>query len=340
MAVYRGGVRSRTPPAVGGERAACPVCPPARFILWYTHGIRMVKRSIPRIKTFAIHLVYAVAGLAALDLLSLLQKIFIGAPLGIAGFIVPSIYGAITGEIIGLWAERLRRRNRALQSHLLERRFLLRDLHHRTQNNLQIVSSLLNLERADGGDVQRSLDRIDLLAAIYRILYETDADYTVALDEFLPAYAAEVCRNWCPCAAEENVSADHIVVSLDTAVVLGMIVNEVISELDDALCADGGTPTFTLSMEEPRRCRLAVTVPFAVNPTHCEHLGSAGEFRADLITMIGSQIAAAVTVDLTDQFAFTITFDPHAQRVDPAVRTETDTILGRRDRTRSRGAPT
>lgn len=269
----------------------------------------------------------------------MIQKLAIGAPLGLEGFIVPTLYGAITGEIIGLWAENLRRRHRALQTRLIERRYLLRDLHHRIQNNLQIVSSLLNLERADGGDIQRSIDRIDLLGAIHRVLHEIDADYTVGLEEFLPAYAAEVCHNWGACAASQHVVAERVAVSLDTAVILGMIVNEVISELDDALCSAGTAPVFRLATEGARLCRLEIAVPVMVHEVHRDHLDSAGEFRADLISMIGSQIAAHVMVDGTDMFRCTITFDPHTQRVDPAVRGDTAATLGHGTRIRTRGAP-
>ena len=110
---------------------------------------------------------FFLVGAALLSVLSLIQKLAIGAPITVGGFLIPVIYGGISGALIGLWAGRLQERNQQLEQALTARRWMLRDLHHRVQNNLQVVSSILDLEQSENSVTGRvSGLRIDLIAAL------------------------------------------------------------------------------------------------------------------------------------------------------------------------------
>jgi two-component sensor histidine kinase len=107
-------------------------------------------------------------GIGILVLASIIQKLAIGVPLVPEGFVAPVVTGSILGLLLGLWMHRdrqnqqrlrrhareatalneeLSRRERDLRSALSNREALLSEVHHRVRNNLQILSSLVSLER-------------------------------------------------------------------------------------------------------------------------------------------------------------------------------------------------
>lgn len=271
-------------------------------------GTKSFVRGIPR------HAAYFVAGAAALALLSTLQKTIIGASFTIDGYIVPTLYGGVTGALIGVWAERLRRQNRRLVRHIVERQYLLRDLHHRIQNNLQIVSSLLYLDSRDFNGLNESRARIDLMALLHNVLYDIEADYHVDLAHFFPVYVAQVCTFQCDCDGRTLVKSDSVVVPLDTAVVLGMIINEVVAELHLVYCNAAEKPRFDLRQQQDGRCVFTLTVFQDVPDERVANLTRAGTFRCDLIESLGDQIGATLAIGDEIPFRVLITFDPAHQR--------------------------
>jgi two-component sensor histidine kinase len=82
-------------------------------------------------------------------------------------------------------------RDRALSENLIQRDGLLREIHHRVKNNLQVISSLLNLQQRSLADpaaraaMSDTRQRIAALALIYRALYEGADLRKVNLADFL-----------------------------------------------------------------------------------------------------------------------------------------------------------
>ncbi|WP_162998121.1 MULTISPECIES: sensor histidine kinase [Brevundimonas] len=97
----------------------------------------------------------------------------------------------VLGKTLDELAENIEARDRSLTASLAEKDALLREIHHRVKNNLQIISSLLNLQqraltdpaaRAAIGDTRQ---RISALALIYRTLYQSADIRQADLGDFL-----------------------------------------------------------------------------------------------------------------------------------------------------------
>jgi two-component sensor histidine kinase len=92
------------------------------------------------------------------------------------------------GDVFARMAEHIRARESELKTSLEQKDVLLREIHHRVKNNLQIVTSLLNLRaRAIGTPAARAAlheaqTRITALALVYRFLYEHNDLDIVDLD--------------------------------------------------------------------------------------------------------------------------------------------------------------
>jgi len=127
---------------------------------------------------------------------------------------------------------------RFLIQSLNEKELLLREVHHRVKNNLQIVSSIVSLQRGDedpASPVSRSLidieSRIWSMALVHELLYENEsfafldfAAYTRQLcDHLIYSYLTDPRRVRFVCEVDSNVR-----LPLEKAIPLGLIINELV----------------------------------------------------------------------------------------------------------------
>ena len=125
----------------------------------------------------------------------------------------------------------------ALQASLREREVLLKEVHHRVKNNLQVISSLLRLEgsrsampetRATLGDMQ---GRIHAMAVLHEALYRSGSFAAVDLGLYLKQLATQSFRSYV--GSQGNVQLrlqlDSAEVGMDQAMPCGLLVNELLS---------------------------------------------------------------------------------------------------------------
>jgi hypothetical protein len=282
------------------------------------------------------NLLYFLAGALVLSLLSTVQKVIIAAPVTVDGFLVPVIYGGVTGSLIGVWAERLKTQNRRLQELIVARQWMLRDLHHRIQNNLQVVSSVLDLELAGcndcaGGGAAGSASRlrIDLLAGIHQVLYELNAQYEVDLRDLLERHLRAVYGRFCGGVVDGAVAPDSggiktpdtpaappLEVPLDTAVVVTMIVNEMIAECEGYWNCELESSLSVACSGDRGRCEVRVHLPAAVVNRVPDYDADSDRilFRDTLVRALADQIGAEATITWQPELSGTISFAPDEQR--------------------------
>lgn len=130
-----------------------------------------------------------------------------------------------------------RRVNEALKASLREKETLLREVHHRVKNNLQIIASLLNLQMRgirDGAarDAMMTVrSRVNALALIHRTLYETDEMQQVELGGFLRALAEQVSDflDASERHIDVRVAVPTVLVPAETAVTVALLVTEALT---------------------------------------------------------------------------------------------------------------
>ncbi len=135
-----------------------------------------------------------------------------------------------------------------LRSSLHEKEILLKEVHHRVKNNLQIVSSLLRLQEGDEAgpsrNLQESQNRIRSMALIHEHLYQSQDLANIDFSAYLKELVDNLLASYG--ARSERVRAEVRVLtcplSLDTAIPCGMIVNELVANaLEHAFGTEGGT---------------------------------------------------------------------------------------------------
>lgn len=124
-----------------------------------------------------------------------------------------------------------------IKSSLKEKEVLLKEIHHRVKNNLQIISSLLNLQSASlsdpkGRDILReSRNRVMAMAMIHEKLYQDKDLSKLSFDNYLKQlidFLVSAYKNdGNKITVKYNVESIHL--SLDISISLGLIVNELVS---------------------------------------------------------------------------------------------------------------
>lgn len=120
---------------------------------------------------------------------------------------------------------------------LQEKEVLLREVHHRVKNNLQAVSNLLYLQSAYVGEdrvqqmFREAQDRIKSIALIYEKLYQTNNLAQINLAEYVSSLVEQLLLSYAarPESIQLAVQAENLTLSVDTAVPLGIIINELVT---------------------------------------------------------------------------------------------------------------
>ncbi|MBD1807576.1 PAS domain S-box protein [Microcoleus sp. FACHB-SPT15] len=124
-----------------------------------------------------------------------------------------------------------------LEASLREKEVLLKEVHHRVKNNLQVVSSLLDLQsqRIQEPQVlemfQNSQSRVRSMALIHEKLYQSKSLSRVNFADYIESLAMHLIQNYAvdPDRISLQLNLEPILLNLDTAIPCGLILNELVS---------------------------------------------------------------------------------------------------------------
>jgi two-component sensor histidine kinase len=114
---------------------------------------------------------------------------------------------------------------------------LLKEVHHRVKNNLQVIASLLNLQSRQVRDAQtvemfkESQNRVQSMALIHERLYQSNDATRVDFESYLRTLMAYLFASYgsSNTAIALTLNVDHITFGIDTAIPCGLIVHELVA---------------------------------------------------------------------------------------------------------------
>lgn len=131
----------------------------------------------------------------------------------------------------------LQEKNNEIEKSLVEKEFLMKEIHHRVKNNLQIVSSLLSLQSNFIKDelaleaVKDSQNRVHSMSLIHQSLYTEENLSSINIEEYISKLLLNLCNSYN--TSEKNISITHSIsplfIDVDTVVPIGLIINEIIT---------------------------------------------------------------------------------------------------------------
>ena len=150
-------------------------------------------------------------------------------------------------------AKAVRETKRALK----EKDILLREIHHRVKNNLQVISSLLSLQSGQhvGGSpyevLQDTQNRVKSMSLIHEKLYMASDISHIDFDDYLKVLVDHMAMSYMinPDSVKIDVNVDDIVLDVDTAISCGLVVNELVSNSMKYAFKDQAEGKISISME-------------------------------------------------------------------------------------------
>ena len=125
-----------------------------------------------------------------------------------------------------------------LQNSLAEKELLLKEIHHRVKNNLQIISSLLNLQLQTIEDpnihykFKESIDRVNSIASLHNLLYYSKTFENISVRNYFSTIVNSLKHTYnlkINVIVNVDIEMDKDELDIDTAIPCGLILNEIIS---------------------------------------------------------------------------------------------------------------
>lgn len=205
-----------------------------------------------------------------------------------------------------------------LKQSLREKDVLLKEVHHRVKNNLQVINSLLSLQSQEFPDpilreaLVESQNRIRSMAMVHEQLYSAGDLAGIDFGEYISRLAGQLMRLVTRPGISYEVESDRVSIGIDVAVPCGLIVNELISNaLKHAFQGRAkGAIFISLHPEGKDFATLVVRddgvgIPAALDPETVASMG------LTLVTSLTKQIHGTLVLDRTAGTSFTIRFQLH-----------------------------
>jgi len=215
--------------------------------------------------------------------------------------------------------QRVYERTAELSTTLNEREVLLKEIHHRVKNNLQVISSLMNLQLRRIADpatreaLQEGQARVQAIALIHEMLYQSRDYGNVPFSEYARKLAANIF-SMAGVSVDRitlDLSIEDVALAVDKAIPCGLILNELITNALKHGFPEGrrGKVRVALVKASMGRLRLSVEddgigLPPAFDPLQTQSLGM------HLVHTLAEQLDAKLDIVREPGLSVQLTFLP------------------------------
>lgn len=197
------------------------------------------------------------------------------------------------------WRDRAKK-NELLTAKNQENELLLKEIHHRVKNNLEIVSSLLALQSAQIDDpqtreaMQESQNRVNSIGIVHQNLYQGTNLGSIEMKGYLLNLSENILDSF---GVEEKIqlelAMEKLELDIDTAVPLGLIINELITNTIKYAFPDSDKGIITIKMEKQAQNMLRLEVSDNGIGKSSEIQGTG--FGSQLVTLLTQQLNGTMT---------------------------------------------
>jgi two-component sensor histidine kinase/putative methionine-R-sulfoxide reductase with GAF domain len=199
-----------------------------------------------------------------------------------------------------------------LQTSLKEKEVLLKEVHHRVKNNMQVIVSMINLQSNYIEDPSESQNRVRSMALVHEKLYQSSNLAQIDFRDYLHHLASTLFHSYSPNISHIDlvIEVKECILSVDVAIPCGLIVNELISNALKHGFSDNRPGRVVVSLRQigSGQLELAVTdngvgIPVEKDWRKTESLGM------QLVQSLAKQLQGAIVLErLQPGTRFILTF--------------------------------
>jgi two-component sensor histidine kinase len=200
---------------------------------------------------------------------------------------------------------------------LREKEILLREIHHRVKNNMQILTSLLRLQtrQADSQELrevlQESEARIRSMGLLHEKLYQSDSVSRIEMHGYLRTLTAELARVNTPQGSRRDIklNVQNVFMGLDTALPCGLMITELVTNALKYAFPGRLEGTIYVSLGAGGEGQYQLVVwDNGIGMKEDFDITSATSLGMRLVKMLTDQLNGSLTFDCTQGTRITITF--------------------------------
>ena len=205
-----------------------------------------------------------------------------------------------------------------LKNSLLEKEVLLREIHHRVKNNLQIISSLLNLQSRHVEDepaldmFQESRNRVRSMALVHEKLYRSNDLAEVDFCEYIQSLGRHLFMSYGikSTKIDLHVDVEDVFLDINTSIPCGLIINELVSNSLKHAFSGKARGNIYVEMRPENNGKFKILIrddgvglPKDLDVTKTESLG------LQLVTMLVEQLQGTLSIKNKNGTSFEIVFE-------------------------------
>lgn len=203
-----------------------------------------------------------------------------------------------------------------IKASLREKEVMLKEIHHRVKNNLQVVSSLLNLQSryiTDPADVElfkESQNRVQSMALVHEKLYQSKDLARIDFSSYIDSLMKNLFYSYAIGRDNLSMKADlqPISMSVDVAVPCGLIVNELISNSLKHAFPEGRAGEIHVCIHEANGRVVIEVADNGVGLPEDYDFHTSDSLGLQLVNMLVEQLDGSVSLEREKGTRFTITF--------------------------------
>jgi len=205
-----------------------------------------------------------------------------------------------------------------IQASLKEKETLLKEVHHRVKNNMQVISSLLHLQALNIRDkdalamLKDSQSRIQSMALVYNKLYQSRNLASIDMSDYIEELTGGLIKSYThnPDRVTASIDPSDVFLGIDTAIPCGLVINELVTNSLKYAFPENRTGKIAISLKEGGNQELelvvsdnGVGIPEGINMEKSSTLG------LKLVTnLVREQLDGKIELDGSQGTTFKITF--------------------------------